>query len=399
MIRIVGLLLIPGILYANTGATITGNVSNETTKRPVKAEWVVLVKTGQGLETLQQFENVSSYAFKDVPLLSGMPYLVRAYYQGVLYTQNILVQESKEYVVNLSVYESSERWAAMTVRVPHLVIVRQGNQLEIQHTFEIQNSGNTTFNIKGENNPTFRFELPPGAAMGQVTTSHNRSMPVVAPVIDGKGWRGVHFPIRPGATQIQISYTAAYNDDTFEFRTPIFYDISECNVFVSPADMRLNSAHLVQHKDDQLASNNFAVYASGPLKSSSELMFRLSGGTVVDRAAHGEEKIIAYPSRIQKLIWIILPSILAVCMFALFFALQKSVVDRPSTSATAGKSSRKKKDISSDLTRQQEKLAGRIAALDDAFDEKKLKQDDYQRQRAELKTELRRVAQALEKAR
>ena len=161
--------------------------------------------------------------------------------------------------------------------------------------------------------------------------------------------------------------------------------------------MRLTSGQLVQHEDAQLASNDFAVYASGALKSGSELIFRLSGGTAVDRAAPGEEKIMAYPSRIQKLVWIILPSILAVCMFALFFALQKDGAEKPATPAANRTSARKKQDGSSDLTRKQDMLASRIAELDDAFEEKRLKHDDYQRQRVELKAELRRVAQAMEK--
>lgn len=397
MIRIVAALWVAGALHAQTTASISGRIINEATKKPARAEWVVLAKTGQGLETVRQLENVSEYSFADVPLLSGSPYLVRAYYDGVVYTQNVLVQEGKPYVVNLSVYPSTDRWASLSVRIPHLIIVRNGPQLEVQQTFEIFNSGSTTYNLPSERQPTFRFDVPGGARVSQVMTSYNRSLPVMTASFDHQGAHAVNVPFRPGSTQIQLTYVADYSEAGFVFSSKFFHDIDECFVFVSPADVGVASDRLVQQQDAQLAANDFAVYKVDRLTANSVLSFTMTGGTTTQRESHGDHgQVVAFPSRIQSRIWVILPALLGVFLLVLFFALQKSNSGAGIPKNTRIKKAHAKGD-GHDLIQTREKLVTRIAELDDRFVRKEIEPKDYEKTRSDLKSELMRVARSIEK--
>ncbi len=384
--------------FAQQGATISGEITNATTGGSVKADWIVLVQTGAGLTTLQQVEQVSRYEFTGVPVVADAPYLVRAMFQGVLYTQTIMVQDSKPYVVDLTVYNSTSGWADISVRIPHLIVVKDGPHLEVQETFEIQNSGKLTYHLKDDKTATFRFRVPAGATLGQVMTSHNRSMPVAGVVLEHGDEKGVNFPLRPGISQIQITYTLEYVGAGTVIRNRWYYDIAECNIFVSPADMRLLSDRFHRHEDAQLAASDFAVYAASSIVADEEVSIELTGGSET-RGSSGQDQVVAHPSRIQNMVWVLIPSLLAVCMLALYVGLQKRVTGGSAERAptTSKAEVRRSQQQRKDLAHQQEMLAGRIAQLDDRYEAQQMERTDYEQQRSDLKRQLLGVTRALAK--
>ncbi len=373
-------------VFSQTGSTISGKVINRTTQQEVKADWVVLAKTGQGLQTLRQLDNVSAYEFSDVPVLAQAPYLIRAYYEGVVYSQNLLIRENKNYRVDVKVYDVTEKWDNMSVRIPHTIIARNGDRLTIEQTFEVLNTGKFTFISSDTKKPTFRFVNPPGSRMEGATTSYENSMPLPAAPIEYQGAWGINVPIKPGASQFQITYSADYSANAFELTNQWLYDISEYNIFVSPKDIRVSSDRLAHLHDEKLEADNFAIYQAKNLKANESLSVRLSGGGLRNRpqgnnTENEDAPVTAVSTAIQKNVFVLIPFFLSVLILILYFGLSRKLNN---------------KDHENDWNRQQDVLARQIADLDDSF-EGKNNNDGYQKRRTELKSQLKKVIAKIHK--
>lgn len=382
--------------WAQSGAAVTGKVYDKTINQKVKADWVVLVKTGQGLETFKQLDKVADYEFTSVPLNANAPYLLRASYKGVVYTQNLMIQENKKYNVDLVVYEASNKWQNLTVRIPHMIMVRSENMIEVQQTYEINNTGVTAYHISDASKPTFRFKIPEGAQFQNALTSHNQSAPIGATAFAYQDGMGVNFPLRPGITQIQLTYTADYSAQKLDLSSFWYYDIAECNIFVSPKDIQVNSDKLSHVHDERMEANNFSIYTASGIKANEAFKLELSGGSArkQDDHDHGNnETIAASENLIQKksFIWIFL--MFSILSLALFFGLNKKAAVKSYQPPSEHK--KQNKQQKSELTKKRDNLAQQIAMLDDNFSENKIEEAAYNKRRNELKIELRKTVEAV----
>ena len=382
--------LLAGEINAQNGSSITGKVFDKTTGQKVKADWVVLVKTGQGLETIKQFEKVSDYEFTNVPILANAPYLLRASYKGVVYTQNLMIQENKKYNVDLIVYEATEKWQNISVRIPHMVILRNDDQIEVQLTYEINNTGQMAYVSQDASKPTFRFKIPEDTRLQNVLTSSNQSMPIAATPFTYQDGMGLNMPLRPGTSQIQLTFTGDYSLNTIILNTQWYYDIDECNIFVSPKDIQVSSDKLTHVHDDRMEANNFSVYTAGGIKANTVLTMTLSGGS--SRQTEQENgTITATDNIIQKksFVWIFL--MLSILSFVLFYGLNRKTAPKPYP--LTGSQKKQNKQQRNDTIKKRDSLAQQIANLDDTFTENKIDEAAYQRRRDDLKSQLRKAAQ------
>lgn len=365
------------ILSAQNTATITGDVINGTTGKKIKADWVVLVKSGQGLTTVKQLDNVSDYNFTGIEPNPNAPYLVRASFQGIVYTTNVMVTSAVTLNENVKVYESSTKWANISIRVPHLIAVREGNVLQIEETFEISNNGTATYNQKDQKIPTFRFNAPKDAQIINVSTSVNRSMPITQNYFAFEEGYGVNLPLRPGVTQIQVAYALDYTNGNAEMSHQWYYDVTECNAFLSPVDLQVTTDGFTKIDDKQMEGNGFIIYSAKSIKAGTALKMQISGGSVVDR--HQDSKIEAKENALQTAVWVILPMALAVLLFGLYWGISKKAV-QPAY--------HEKKGSNRDLKRQKEQLIQTLAKLDDDFERSGKDKKNYEKKRIELKSQL-----------
>ncbi|MBL7996330.1 hypothetical protein JNM05_13250 [bacterium] len=377
-------------VHAQSGASIIGKIYDKTINKKVTADWVVLVKTGQGLETVKQFDQVSDYEFSNIPPLPNAPYLLRASYKGVVYTQNLMIQENRNYNVDLVVYEATDRWQNISVRIPHMVVLRNGNQLEIQETFEINNLGQTAYVLSDINKPTFRFKLPERTQFQNAQTSHNQSMAVAAAPFAYEDGMGINQPLRPGVTQIQVTYTADYSANTFALKSQWYYDILECNVFVSPKDIEVLSDKLTHVHDERMEANNFSIYAATAIKANNMVGMTFSGGGT-RQTEQNNETIAASENMVQKksFVWIFL--MLSILSFALFFGLNRKAAAKPYQPAVGQKKQNNQQRNA--MLKKRDTLAQQIAQLDDTFHDNKIDSPTYQKRRDSLKSQLRKAAE------
>ncbi len=351
------MMLMTGAAFAQK-ARLTGNVVNGTTGKTVVIERLSLMKPGQfGMELVKSLDNVSRFTFEDIEPVAGIPLVLRGNHQGVSYSLNVPITEAKAYSANLTVYETSKTWDKVHVRVPHMIIVREGTHLQIEQTLEFHNNGNTTFN-----GDSLRVSIPEAAHNTRMTTSYEDglSLPALA-ALNGRQY-AVLLPLRPGRSRIQLSYEVNYDNLSVQLSQPWSYDIEDMNIFVSPRDIAVTGSGLAEVADEELARNNFAVFQKSGLRAGESLEIHLSGGSA--RVRQDITDVLAEDNDIQQMIWIILPLCLALLSFTVYFGLSKG-------------------------TAQRARLIREIAALDDSYAQKGIQDDLYRQKRLSLKKELR----------
>lgn len=189
-------------------ASISGTVVNRTSGKPQAGVEITLVKPGaQGMKTIGKTVSDASGNFlfeKDQP--GGGPQLLQASYKGVNYNK-LMTPNLPTSGVELDVYEVTKSPAVARVAQRMLVLEPSSSQIGVNETVIIENESDRTYNNDALG--ATRFYVPP-AANGQVRVNAQgpQGMPLPRPAEkteEGDIFK-VDFPIKPGETQIQVTY-------------------------------------------------------------------------------------------------------------------------------------------------------------------------------------------------
>ncbi len=189
-------------------AAIDGTLINRTTGRPLPQVEVRLMRmTAAGSDEVEVVKTDSQgrFVFQKTP--EAVHYLVEARHQGVTYSR-MLAPGSAHRDVELAVYDVTRRRevAQLTQRIVFLEPAPQ--QLRVTETWLFRNDGRLTWY-----DPTrgaFQFFVPQAADVQvSVTVTAPGGMPVPRPVrkTNRPGWFQTDFPIKPGETRFDVSYT------------------------------------------------------------------------------------------------------------------------------------------------------------------------------------------------
>jgi len=348
---------LPAVVCGQT-ASVSGRVMNGASGAPISVERVTLMKPGQfGMETVASLEGVSEFMFRDIQPGAGIPHILRTTFEGVSYSENVAVTEAKTYSADVTVYPVTKKWSETHVRVPHMIVVREGDHIQIEQTIEFHNNGKSTYT-----GDSLRIAIPETAHNTSLTTSYQNGMALPAlSAVNGQQY-AIALPLRPGQSRLQLSYEMQYNAAGTTLRQPFYYDVADLNIFLSPRDMTLDSDGAVKVEDEELARNNFSVFQRKDLKSGQVLSLTLRGGSAGVRRDITD--VVAEDNAAQRSVWILLPLTLGLLSFGLYIGLSK----------TSG---------------QRERIIKEIAALDDTWSEKGMADETYRQKRSALKTELR----------
>ena len=181
---------------------------------------MTLYKLGQaGMESLESVKSDAQGKFLHQPTPQG-PHLIQTAFDGVTYN-HMLPPGSATSGLSLDVYNSSKRPGAAHVLRHFVIFQPSGAQMVVSEGFIFMNNGVTTYN--DPDGGTLKFYLPP-AAKGtvQVKATAPQGMPIdrAADKTDPTGIYKVDFPIKPGETNIQVSYLVPYSSGAvFEGQT------------------------------------------------------------------------------------------------------------------------------------------------------------------------------------
>jgi hypothetical protein len=196
-------------------AAVDGIVSNVTTGKPQGGVAIVLVQPSErGMESLGKAVSTDAGTFsidKDPPQ-GGGPILLQSVYAGVTYTKLIAPGQPRT-GVRLEVFESSPSPAGVGVNRHGILLEPAEGKLAVREFIFVDNTSKKTYNDPA--NGTYRFWAPDDARI-EVSLTTQGGMPVKRPAkkSGAKNTWTVDYPIRPGQTQIEISYEYP-NAETF----------------------------------------------------------------------------------------------------------------------------------------------------------------------------------------
>ena len=271
------------VLASSAFAAIDGTVINGTTLKPQPGVPISLVKPGQnGMQTIGSTTSDAQGHFQfDSDQPGGGPQLLQGTYKGVGYNK-MLTPGTPTKGVELKVFEASKSPAGAKVSQHMLVVEPSANQLALSETLLVENEGNTTYS--NDELGGIRFFLP-AAANGKVNVSvkgpAGMPLPRTAKETEEKGVFKVPFPIKPGETEFDITYSMPLTD-------PLKFDGRVVGIkgqpagplrLVAPKGVTLESADLkTLGQEPKSQAMIYDVTAAGPFSVNVQGIGSLRGG-------------------------------------------------------------------------------------------------------------------------
>jgi len=187
---------------------VDGVVVNATTGKPQSGVAVNLVQPSQnGMVQLGNTTTDAQGQFKIDKQIPPGPGLLQATYQGTTYNQ-IITPGMSTTGVQLKVYDATKK-AGIARTVEHLILLEPGaDRLRISETFVVGNDSNLTYNDPAKG--SIQFFLPPATdGNAQVIITAPGGMPIPRPALKTPvaGIYKVDYPVKPGETRMDVSYT------------------------------------------------------------------------------------------------------------------------------------------------------------------------------------------------
>jgi len=194
-------------------AAIDGKVVNQTIGKPQPGATVTLYKLGQaGPEQIESVKSAADGTFHISKDAQGPgPRLVQAAYQDVTYNR-ILPPGSPSNNITVDVYTSAKRQGAARVSQHMVFFEPVRGQLMVGETYMFKNDGKVTYNdVDGG---TLKFFLSPaanGAVQVNATAPQGLPVPQAADKTSTANVYKLAFPIKPGETRIDLSYSVPFS--------------------------------------------------------------------------------------------------------------------------------------------------------------------------------------------
>ncbi|HEV2447605.1 MAG TPA: carboxypeptidase-like regulatory domain-containing protein [Candidatus Sulfopaludibacter sp.] len=200
------------LLFSVTAfAAVSGTVTNGTTGKPQANTTVTLYKFGQGgMEPADSVKTDAqgSFTFTKDPQTPG-PKMVRIEIDGVTYNK-MMPPGTPTTGLTIDVYNASKEPGAAKVSKHMLLFEPAGDQMTVNETLLVSNSGKTTW--ADPQSGTIRFFMPEGAANLDAKGTAPDGMPVPIPT-DKTGKANIYaakFECKPGETRFDLTYTVPY---------------------------------------------------------------------------------------------------------------------------------------------------------------------------------------------
>jgi hypothetical protein len=274
-------LLFTASLFA---AQVTGVVTNGTSNKPSSGDTVVLLSLSGGMNEVAHTKTDASGHFSLTPPEQGSQFLVRVEHQGVNYFQR--ASEGSN-VVNATVYDAAKT-------VDHLVYggrvfrfqTTPDGRMEVSETFILRNESSPPRTKAG--NTSFDFDLPAGAQIEEGVAQSPGGMPTnMRPIpVGAKNRYGFAFPLRPGQTRFQVTYSVPYTG-TREFKVTPELPLVELGVML-PKSMEFNSSDPELGRSPDV--DGMTVFVAHDLASGKEVKFSVSGEGTIPGQNGGESQ-------------------------------------------------------------------------------------------------------------
>jgi hypothetical protein len=279
--RRTGALLLWMLLVVSASAqTLTGTVTNGTTKKPAAGDDVVLLSLSQGMEESGRTQTDAKGNFSLKLDDATSPHLVRVIHQSVTYHRMAPPGTTS---IEVQVYDVSKKVEGISVTADVMRFQAQGSELQGIRLFAVNNASDPPRTQMSDQ--SFEFYLPDGAQVDQSMAMTAGGQPISsAPVPQKqKGRYAFIFPLRPGETQFQVSYHMAYSGEA-SFDPKTLYGAQHF-VVVLPKTMQFSAgpgANFQSMQDPRQADS--VVQVASNTTPGQALAFKISGTGTISEA-------------------------------------------------------------------------------------------------------------------
>jgi len=253
---------------AACAASISGVVTNKTTNKPAAGDDVVLIAFGQGMQEAARTKTDSQGHYTlNIPD-NGM-HLVRVDHQKATYFEPVPPGTT---TVNVTVYDVEPKVEGVSTEANVMRIETTPQGLHVVQNYFVKNDSNpprTQFS-----NRAYEIYLPPDAKIEASAAMGPSGMPVSSSPIPlgDQGHYAFVFPVRPGETRFQLSYTLPYNG-SYKF-TPRIALPTENVAIMLPKSMQFSGGAPFQAAD---VDTNAQTFLARNVQPSQALAFTVSG--------------------------------------------------------------------------------------------------------------------------
>lgn len=334
---------------AASAATVTGTVIDKTTNKPVAGDDVILIGFGQGMQEAGRTKTDATGHYSiDVPD-NGM-HLIRVDHQKANYFEPM--QPGKT-VVNVDVYDVAEKVEGVGTEADVMRLEAGPQGMQVTESFFVRNVSSPPRTQFGKN--AYPITLPAEAKIQASAAMGPQGMPVASsPMPTGEPGRYAFiFPVRPGETRFQVSYSIPYNG-SYKF-TPKPVLPVENFAIILPKTMKFEGSTFTAADVEQGAQ----TYLARNIKPGQSLAFSVTGEGVLPREAQqqdgnagaaagqdaqaspeadtrpggGMAAPIDTPDPLQKYKWWILSGLGLLLVIAAAFFLRSRPTDAPAVAA------------------------------------------------------------------
>lgn len=257
-------------------AIVTGKVTDRTNGKPAAGDDVVLIGFAQGMQEAGRTKTDASGHYSiDVPD-NGM-HLIRVDHQKAAYFEPVQPGKTS---VDVDVFDVQPKVEGVSTEADVMRIEAGPQGMRVVENFFVKNDSNpprTQFSKEA-----YPIYLPPDAKIEASAAMGPAGMPVASsPMPTGeKGHYAFVFPVRPGETRFQVSYTLSYNG-SYKF-TPQLALPTQNMAIILPKTMKFEGASQFQPND---IDANAQTFLAKDLKPSQPVSFTVSGEGVMPRDA------------------------------------------------------------------------------------------------------------------
>jgi len=265
---------------AAQAATVTGDVIDKTNNKPSAGDNVTLIALAQGMQDMARTQTDADGHFSiDVP--DNEMHLIRVDHQKAAYFAPLPPGTTH---VNVTVYDVAAKLRGVTTEADVMRIEAGPQGLHVIQNYFVKNASDppkTQFSTKA-----YQIYLPPDAQIQASAAMGPGGMPVSSspmPQAD-KGHYAFVFPIRPGETRFQLSYTLPYNG-SYKFTPRVSLPTDNVAVML-PKDMSFEGGAPFQAAD---VEDNAQTFLAKNVKPGQSLAFTVSGtGVMPQESGQGD---------------------------------------------------------------------------------------------------------------
>lgn len=272
--------LLPVALFGQ--AQVQGTVSNGTTSRAVANQEIRLLMPRAGTQVATATTDASGhFAFSADGIDPKAFYLISTDFEGASYNAPAEFDPSGNANATLTVYDSTRSSAGLRIAAARVfagaLAGSSGPELHVQEEYAIQNATRPP-RAYATPNATFSFRVPAdaGTPTVSVTGLMNMSLPQTPEPGKVPGEFSIHYPLKPGVTQVTIQYAKAYDSSGVNIKAEASFPVDQAELYIYPSSLTVTAPGFQPSGSDNV--HKVQVYGAAQLaRGTTALSIRISG--------------------------------------------------------------------------------------------------------------------------